>query len=422
MNGRRILFLITLLAIGIELWAQEKPNMKFYGFVRNEAYYDSYKGVDAAMDQFYLLPLYVGKDSQGNHINGQGSAHITAIATRVGVNINGPEVLGAQSMANIETDFAGITGAEPMVLRIRKAFMKLNWEKSSLLVGQTWHPFWGGANFPTVGSLNTGAPFQPFNRSPQIDYTYKMGKVAVSGIVLYENQYVSRGFYTTPNSNKKTLPKRNAVIPELVFSINYKGDALSLGGALQHNSIKPIDVTTGNDGSKFISNELNQSSAAMAFAKYKKGKLSILAKTVYGQNLANLTMLGGYAVKSIDAATGGMTYTNYNHSSSFLNIVYGKQYQIGIFGGYTQNLGTTDAIYLDADANAIAKGLLPNVQSLVRVAPHLAYNVNKFRFVAEYEMTTANYGSGEINQNDGLYNSVESVTNNRILLMMMYFF
>jgi len=135
--------LLASLFAGLTLKAQDeqKPKVDIYGFLRNEFYYDTYKGVDAAMDQFYLFPLYVGKDANGSHINQQGSAHITAIATRVGANITGPEILGAKPIGNIEVDFAGVTSVDPVLIRIRKAYLKLSWEKSAILVGQNWHPF-----------------------------------------------------------------------------------------------------------------------------------------------------------------------------------------------------------------------------------------------------------------------------------------
>lgn len=422
-NLKIALFICMLTGSGLQLMAQDstESKFKFYGFIRNELYYDSYKGVDAAMDQFYLMPLYTGKDAKGKHYNEQGSAHLTAVATRMGVNINGPEVFGAKTMGNIEVDFAGITTEDPVVIRIRKAFYKFSWENTSLLIGQTWHPFWGGSNFPTVAGLNTGAPFQPFNRSPQIDYTMKFGKLSFSGIALYENQYVSKGFYTVTNTNNRTLPKRNAILPEMVLSANYNTEKLAIGVAAQLNAIKPIDRTTGTAGT-FVSAELNSSMAAMAFIRYKGEKLSVLVKTVNGQNLGNLTMLGGYGVKSIDSATGAYTYTNYNHSTSFINIVYGKKYQAGLFAGYTINLGTSDALALSSVGTTITTGMLPNIQNMTRIAPHFAYNVNQFRFIAEYEMTSAAYGTGAMDLTNGLYGLTENVTNNRIIFVMMFLF
>ena len=418
---QNIFLFLFFLFLSSETTAQDgtyKPKAQFYGFIRNEVFYDSYKGVDAAMDQFYLVPLYAGRDANGSDINDQGSAHLTAIATRLGVTISGTEILGATPLANIETDFAGITKTEPVVLRIRKAFLKLTWKNSALLVGQTWHPFFGGADCPMVAGLNTGAPFQPFNRSPQVNYDYQTGKIILSGTALYESQYVSKGFYAVSNTNQSTLPKRNAGIPEFVFSVKYSSKKITVGVSAQYNTIQPIDVTTGSDGEKYITNEMNTSQAGMAYIQYSGEKLKILARAVIGQNLANLTMPGGYGVKSVDETTGAYTYTNYTNYTAFINGVYGKQHQVGFFAGIGENLGTNDAL---ADASLTA-GMLTKIQNMNRFSANYTYNIKNFRFIAEYERTTAVYGTGNMDLSNGLFSSSERATNNRLIFVMMYTF
>jgi len=120
-----------------------------------------------------------------------------------------------------------------------------------------------------------------------------------------------------------------------------------------------------------------------------------------------------------------MTYTPYNSLTSFINMVYGKKYQVGLFSGYLKNLGTADALYNFGSSTAptvVTPGLLPNVASIYRIAPHFALNISKIRFVAEYELTSAEYGTGNIDLNDGLYATGVNATNHRILLMLMYSF
>lgn len=403
----------------------KKPIVQIYGFVRSEFYYDSYKGLNAAMDNFYLVPLYKGKDANDHHINQQGIANYTAMATRFGMKIKGPELLGAKSSAAFETDFAGIVTEYPEVLRLRKAFVKLDWEKSSLLIGQTWHPLWNGSGafFPRVGGLNTGSPYNPFSRSPQIDFDYRMGKVTLSATALYENHYCSKGFYPVPNTNSKNLAKRNAVIPEMVLGLYYTAKSFTTGIAGQFNAVKPIDVTQNPiTGDKYVTDELNKSFVGMAFLGYKKDKLYILAKGLVGQNMVNLTMFGGYGVKDFNTTTGAMTYTNYNNYSALFNIVYGKKVQIGLFTGISGNMGTSDPLYRFDDGKPKIAGMLTSIKNTYRVSPHLTYNIKNMSFIAEYEMTTAEYGSGTFNYDDGLYSDKVSVTNNRILLVLMYNF
>lgn len=425
------IFAVLLILFAFSVFAQEenkvtakKSSIQFYGFIRSEYYYDSYKGLNAAQDNFYLFPLYKGEDTNGKALNKQGIHGYSAMASRFGMNIKGPEILGAKSSANIETDFAGIVTEYPEVLRLRKAYVKLDWENSSLLVGQTWHPLWNGSGafFPQVGNLNTGSPYNPFNRSPQIDFDYRFGKkITLSLTALYEQQYASKGFYAVPNTNSSNLAKRNAGIPEMVVGLYYNSNGYSAGIAGQFNTIKPIDVTEGTDG-KFQSDELNTSFAAMAYLGYRKGKLFILAKEMVGQNLANMLMIGGYGVKTLDASTGGMTYTNYTTSNTLFNIVYGTEYQIGLFAGLSKNMGTGDQLYEGSDGKAITKGLMPTMKSVYRIAPHFAYNYKNLRFVAEYEIDSAEYGAGNFDFSDGLYDDTVNATNNRVLLMVTYNF
>ena len=404
-------------------FAQEKPNdltLNFYGFIRNEAFVDTYKGLDAAYDLFYLVPLYVGKDANGEDINQQLSSNLSAIASRLGVKISGPVIFGAKTSGNIEFDFCGIVKTEPTLFRIRHANMTFSWKKSSLLVGQAWHPFWGGGAYPSVGGLNTGSPFQAFNRSPQIRYNLQSGALTFSGAAVYENQYNSKAFescnYTTPNQ-----AQRNGVLPELVLSAEYYKSGLTIGAGAELKRIKPEMTTTGTAG-KFKSDEYLRSMGYMAYLKYKSDRWMVLAKSFYGQNMTHLCFLGGYGVAAHDDETGAETYTNYNNYTALLNMEYGKKWQAGIMLGYGGNLGTSDPLYRAEDGKAKTNGLLPNVQKIARISPHVALNVSKIRLVLEYELTVADYGTGSFDFSDGLYADYHRVANNRFSMMMMYFF
>ena len=417
-------FMLFLIGLTLNTFAQEaapKPSLQFYGFIRNEFFVDTYKGIDGAHEQYYLLPIYVGKDANGEDINEQTSANITALASRMGVNITGPEIFGAKSSANIETDFGGIVATEPTLLRIRKAYTALQWEKGSILMGQTWHPFWSGDIFPTVGSLNTGAPFQPFNRAPQLRYDYKMGNVKLTGAAVYQLQYSSPAMNSSHQSTP-TQAKRNAVVPELVGNIEYRKEALVFGAGVSNNLTKPKMTVTNNAGSVYKANELLSSMAYIGYIQYKKNKLMFQVKSIYGQNLKHLLMAGGYGIASRDSVTGVETYTNYNNLTAYTNVVYGKKWQVGLLAGYGLNMGTQDALADMGKGKATTAGLFTNAQDFYRVAPHVALNVAKLRMVLEYENTTVNYGVGGFKLTDGLYTETHKVSNHRILFMMMYFF
>ena len=319
------------------------------------------------------------------------------------------------------------------MFRVRQANVVFSWPESSLLVGQTWHPFWSGKVFPTVGGLNTGCPFQPFNRSPQLRFDYKPNpKFILSAAMVSEFQYKSYGFTKIDAMNPKSMAidksecfTRNAGIPELIANIETNNGGFTLGAGTSLKYIKPTLYTVGTESKKYVSDDLVQSLSFMGYTQYVKNMFTIRAKAVLGQNMTHLTIPGGYGVNSVDQATGAMTYTPYNTLTSFVNAVYGKKYQVGLFAGYLKNMGTTDALYnfgTSADPATITPGMVPNVASIYRVAPHFAINVSKVRMVFEYELTSAAYGSGKIDLADGLYSSSTDVTNHRGQLMLMYSF
>lgn len=414
--------LIALLCIG-QAMAQNKTSkgfdFDFYGFIRNEFYLDTYKGADVIYDSFYLLPVYNGQDANGEDLNEQTSANLAAVSSRFGFKVHGPEFMGAKTTAVIETDFAGITKSEPTLLRIRHAFLKLNWEESELLIGQYWHPFWGGGTYPRVGSFNPGAPFQAFNRSPMLRYDYHFGNLKLGAAAVYDNQFTSKAL-NTGSQVTGNQANRNGVLPEGDLLIEYANDHWILGGGASVKRIKPRMTTVGTGGT-FVADEFLTSYASMAYLKYQTEKLNITAKGFYGQNMAHLTMAGGYAVASVDEQTGAETYTNYSSVTSLLNIVYGKKWQVGMFAGYGKNLGTADAVYSNNGAPIVA-GLYTSVMEMARGSVHGALNLGNVRFTAEVEVSSANYGVGDFDFSDGTYGDKHWATNTHCAVSMTYSF
>lgn len=426
---KKIALLFCLLCTFVA-FAQEKPKeitTEFYGFVRFESFVDSYKGLNAGNELFFVAPAYAGVDSNGKHINQTPTYNFSTMATRLGVRLTGPEIFKAKTTANIEADFAGDLASNPALLRIRQANAVLSWKKSSLLIGQTWHPFWGGKVFPTVAGLNTGSPFQPFNRSPQVRFDYKPNaKLVLSAAAVAEFQYKSYGFtkVETYTIEKSDIFNRNAGMPELVANIELNDGGCTLGAGTSLKYILPTLYTVGTSG-KFVSDEKVQALSFVGYGQYVKKMFTIRAKTVLGQNMTHFNIPGGYGVKTLDKATGAMTYTPYNSLTTYINTVYGKKYQVGLFGGYMKNLGTKDALYnfgTTAAPSVITPGLLTTVSSIYRVAPHFALNISKVRCVVEYELTSAKYGTGNIDTTDGLFSTSVNATNHRALLMFMYSF
>lgn len=237
-------------------------------------------------------------------------------------------------------------------------------------------------------------------------------------------------------TDKSEAFNRNAAIPEMVANIEMNSGGFTIGAGTSLKFIQPtlytVELAAGKDVKKYVSTKYLRSLSFVGYSQYAKNKFIIKAKAVLGQNMTHLNIPGGYGVKSVDPATGGMTYTPYNSFTSFINAVYGAKYQVGIFAGYMKNLGTSDALYNFTPTNpalqtvspqsVVTPGLVPQVASIYRIAPSFAINISKLRLVFEYELTSAAYGKGNINIGDGLYGSTINVTNHRAQLMMMYSF
>ena len=100
---------------------------------------------------------------------------------------------------------------EPLfsTVRLRHAYLNLDWGKPSLLLGQTWHPLYGDVA-PQILNLNMGAPFQPFSRAPQIRFRYKTGDIQLTGAAIWQSQYLSQGLMARArNTSKKAVSRKS---------------------------------------------------------------------------------------------------------------------------------------------------------------------------------------------------------------------
>lgn len=400
------------------IFSQEKTNqlnLKLYGFVRGDFTYDTRQSVAANEGLFFLYPRDKDEDANGDDLNAVSNSGFYTFNTRFGVDASGLNAFNADLSLKVEADFAGFSGASggtSTVLRIRQAYMKANWTNSSLLLGQTWHPMFLPV-FPDVISLATGAPFNPFNRSPQVRFDYRANCITITGAGIYQLQSASIGPEGKTNSYQ-----RNAVIPELYFGLNYNYRQVSAGIGIDYLTLKPR--TRSNFGENVYKvDETISSLSYSAYCKYAKDLFSVSAKTIYGQNLSNMSMLGGFGIKEIDPNTGEQKYTNFTHSSTWLNVSYGSKYRGNLFAGYTKNLGSKDEL---VESTAVyGEGM--TIDNLYRLCGTFTYNIPKFTIGLEYEFTTAAYGdAGTFDWKEGKYNDTHSVGNHRIVGVICYNF
>ena len=104
---KKTLFIVALMTMCIgSSKAQKNFDFKLYGFIRNYACFDTRESYTSNSEQFYYMPKDEKPDANGDDINEQPNMMLLSITTRLGLNITGPEFLGAKTSAKIEADFA----------------------------------------------------------------------------------------------------------------------------------------------------------------------------------------------------------------------------------------------------------------------------------------------------------------------------
>lgn len=419
---KKQLLVIVLTICSLSVFSQEsKKAFKLYGFIRNDAYSDTRKMNASVLDFFSFYPMYAKYENGNNQdLNALSSSSLVSVNSRLGVDITGPAgIFGAtKMMAKMETDFGG--SPTYMLLRIRQAYAQIIWNKSDLLVGQTWHPFFVPATAPNVLSLNAGNPFQPFNRSPMVRYNYQLDKVKLTAAAIYQMMYASQGPDETTST--KTVAsasfQKNAVVPEIFVGIEYKKDKMLVGLGGNYKTILPTRYYTENSV-KYVNHKTLSTPSAMIYSVYTSGKLNVKAKAILGQNLTEHNLIGGYAI------TTDNKYIPYNTLSSYVSLNYGKTHQFGLTVGYTENLGPNKKLPLNSlyygfgvdNANTATEKM---VGTIFRITPSYSYNINNWQLGLELEYTKAAWGDRSAINGDIL--KLKSVDNYRIYAILMYTF
>ncbi|MFI3288692.1 MAG: hypothetical protein SNH55_01685 [Rikenellaceae bacterium] len=407
---RKILLLLFAASLIVPIKAEtQKYEYDFYGFVRNDFYYNSRANVASVNELFYLYPLDYSYDALGEDLNDVSSSSFYSFVTRLGLDIKGPNVGNAKASAKIEIDFGGF-GAYNTLLRIRQAYLNLDWEGgSSLIIGQTWHPLFGSV-MPYIANLSTGSPFQPFNRSPQLRYQYTTGGVKLIAAAICQLQYTSSG----PNGSSNEYLVHSC-LPEFYAGVDYTSNGLLIGGGVDVLNLKPRTSSTVGDATYKVDEWMTAVSGEVHM-RYTKDKFHVGMKSILASALDHTLLLGGYGVTSASSTTGEQEYTPLHNSTSWLNVSYGKCLKPYIFVGYTKNLGSSEAL-LSTDT---IYGRGTNIDQLLGAYVGVNYNKTHWTFALEYSSTTAWYG--DINLSSGRVENTHDVTNNRIVAVMTYLF
>lgn len=383
----------------------DKPALTWGGFVKAEAMFDTRQIVEAREGYLLLYPRNVFLDKNGKDINAHGSFNQYAMTARLSAKATGPDIFGAKASALIEGDFTGASNLEINSFRLRHAYAKLKWGHASILAGQYWHPVDVPEMIPNVLSLNTGAPFHPFSRQPQVRFDISKGKINAMVAISSQRDYMNTG-----PAGTSSVYLRNGSIPNLDVQAHYITGNLFAGFGFDYKHIHPRLVTD----SVYVTNAAVNCLSYTAFVMAKTKPLIIKMQGIYGQGLNDHLLLGGYGVTHTDPLTNQHEYAPLRYFSGWLNVqATGKTWQGSLFAGYTRGMGAekpiTGAVFArDAD-----------IAYVYRLAPMLSYINGKLLLALEVEMTEAAYG-----KTDERYkvHDAQPVTNARFSFSAGYFF
>ncbi len=402
---------LSLISMGSLCAQNTSPvGIKLSGYVRTDVFRDTRQSTPSnglREGHFYLFPDNVALDANSVDINAHPSFHMLSIQTRLRADITGPDAFGAKTSGAIEAEFFGTSEADVNGFRLRHAYTKLDWKNTSLLIGQTWHPMFPTECYPGTVSFNTGAPFTPFSRNPQIRLTHNLGKISASLTAYSQRDFTSTG---PDGSSNKYI--RNSGLPG--FNAQIRIPVTSAGFALiggDYKTLQPELRTTLN----YENPNLLTSVAGFATLHLKTRPISVTMMGAYVQNATDLVMIGGYGVADIvDPLTGVRTFSNLTTASGWIDIyTNGQKVQAGLFAGYSKNLGS------GTEFMGPLFGRGTNIDHLARIAPRLLVIQGKFTFAAEFETTIAAYGQTDTY---GKVQDAKPVTNYRILLAAIYKF
>ncbi|MCK4570077.1 MAG: hypothetical protein KAT76_07290 [Bacteroidales bacterium] len=403
---------LLFLLYGMQLSAQDKPadwGIRFTGFVNAQAFFDTRQIVEARAGMVSLFPKNAIYDRDGRDINTKAQFNQAAMTTRLRGTITGPDALGAQTMGVIETDFTGSSNTDNNGLRLREAFVQLSWKHFKLMIGQYWHPLYVPEVRPKTIGLNLGAPFHPFARHNQIRFTYKTGSFRVIAVAASQRDYSNAG---PDGRSPKYL--RNAVLPNLDLQLQWKPGNHVIGAGIDYKMIQPRLSVDFPPAGEFKTDEKVKSLALTAFAKLDFPVLLIKTQLVWGQNLTEFIMLGGYVEKDIDSSSHKITYTPTSQISAWADFsTKAKRFKFGMLAGYAANLG------YNGPAMGAYYGLGQDIAYLYRISPRAEWYSGRFMLGLELEYTVAAYGQADVN---GIVKDTKEFGNLRFLAAAFLFF
>lgn len=420
-------------------------SIKFGGFVKADEYYSSRSfselGItwSAREQAFCWIPIPPVYDSNGCDLTDKKRFNFIAMQTQLASLIRGPDVLNARVQAYVEGDFFGswiiinrrgaVRQGRSLVnsLWLRHAFVQFDWDNVSLLMGQFWHPLLPRESASTETVFVSAQPFEAYSRNPQIRLTVAAGD-HVEFIAAALSQV---DFKTVGPELWNTRYLRNSPIPNLHGQMRLFCGENIFGVGVDFKQYAPREFVRLQPPlyNRVKAEQTFNGTSALAYAEFYHDDFDAKFKFIYGENLADQGMIGGYGTTCFNVipntsptnlcpdaqVPGGIrSYTPMQTFACIADFSLKKKVEPGIFVGFTKNLGSKQRL---ADVsefvncgdfgpfNALTAGkyeiydrtYLPNgvdlntLDYVVGVAPRLKWHKQPVTFAAELRYIQAVY-------------------------------
>lgn len=412
-----------------------KAKIDAYGFIRLHGHWDSRQIIGSLQDSSLLYPAPFLPDKFGQDINAHPTFHMAAYETRIGAYFEFVPMRSLLCSGIIEMDFRGPgllasdadgDGAIEFtnIPRLRKSWVSIEWKTGSVRFGQDWHPLFVPECYAHTVGYNQGAPIATVGFFP-IFRVYKLwDSYEINFAIISQALNASPGPLKNAAFGSGTLYIRNAVVPNLDLQFIKRFKDNLVGFNFDYKRLVPRIVTDKNIK---VTEQVN-SIIVQAFAKFEFRPCIIRTKIYYGENGADLSLISGYAVRTVNPETDFRTYTPTTAVGAWFDFVgsfHDDDMELGLFAGYTKNIGARHPLHIDPITGEpiifVDDPFAKRIDYVSRLSPRFLFNFPNSGFIAGFEIEWTRAAFGEPNRFARICNPVP-VSNVRFDFHLNYVF
>lgn len=416
--GRLTAILTLFCAIPFQLGA--KPRLTWSGYISCDTLWDNYLGDYRRSGQDYGYPRKPVYGLEGENIYDRGFFAIIPINTMLTLTADQVEVCGADSKGVIRAEFRGVADDNESVLRLRLAFIELNWKSLRATIGQWYHPFFAPDISPHRVAYEGAMFFDNQSYAPQLRLDVKFGDREDRwyhelwlGLVDEGRDMAGLG-----PRGQTVFYAREAALPGGDFQWrSFYGDLL-LGVGFDARKLAPRLKTDNGYSERTFTYSL----ATTAFVSYLTDDIAARLKALYAYNCTEFATLAGYAVRMRDEMTDVQRYEPQRFFAFWGDFDCAPScfFNPGLFCGIYHNLGCRHCIFIDSKTEKpVFYGEAPDVITLFKLIPRVWLGQNNLRLGVELEYSHALFG--ELNR-CGMPQESDKADAVRCLFSFYYFF